>query len=108
MFNDFNLYRSGKQNVGNILTYILQLAWHQTEHTLRGLHCGREYHIYVILNNAMGASPASKVFETKFSLKYIEDARILPVIILITLEINYPLFLGINLSNPWKPTNWAH
>ena len=57
-----------------MLTYTLQLAWHQTEHTLRGLHCGREYHIYVILNNAMGASPASKVFETKFSLKYIEDA----------------------------------
>ena len=43
-----------------------QLAWHQTEHTLRGLHCGREYHMYVVLNNALGASPASKVMETDF------------------------------------------
>ena len=45
-------------------SFYFQLAWHQTEHTLRGLHCGREYHMYVILNNALGASPASKVIET--------------------------------------------
>ena len=53
-----------------IMTYLLQLAWHQTEHTLRGLHCGREYHIYVILNNAMGASPASKVFDKEIQFEH--------------------------------------
>ena len=39
-----------------------ELGWHQTEHILSSLNCGREYHVYVVLFNALGASPASQVY----------------------------------------------
>nr|XP_040568004.1 Down syndrome cell adhesion molecule-like protein Dscam2 isoform X1 [Lepeophtheirus salmonis] len=38
-----------------------ELAWHQRDHILKGLHCGREYHIYMIQYNILGPSPASDV-----------------------------------------------
>ena len=42
-----------------------ELGWHQTEHILSSLNCGREYHVYVVLFNALGASPASQVLTTR-------------------------------------------
>ena len=42
-----------------------ELGWHQTEHILSSLNCGREYHVYVVMFNALGASPASQVLTTR-------------------------------------------
>ena len=35
------------------------------EHTLEDLHCGREYHTYVVLVNALGSSPTSEVLTVR-------------------------------------------
>ena len=37
------------------------LGWFQNEHILKNLNCGREYHVYVVVFNSLGASPASQV-----------------------------------------------
>lgn len=42
-----------------------EVGWHQSEHALKDLHCGREYHVYVVLVNALGASPASEVLTVR-------------------------------------------
>ena len=48
------------------ITYLIStLGWHQNEHVLTNLNCGREYHVYVVLFNALGASPASQVLTTR-------------------------------------------
>ena len=41
------------------------LGWFENEHVLRNLNCGREYHVYVVLFNSLGASPASQVLTTR-------------------------------------------
>ena len=47
-------------------TRFFQIGWHQSEHTLSGLHCGREYNAYVVLVNALGlASPTSEVLNVR-------------------------------------------
>ena len=47
-------------------TCFFQIGWHQSEHTLSGLHCGREYNAYVVLVNALGlASPTSEVLNVR-------------------------------------------
>jgi hypothetical protein len=48
---------------------ILKVVWHKQEETLTNLHCGREYHIYVVVYNTLGASPASQV--TVLGIKYV-------------------------------------
>ena len=42
-----------------------KVVWHKQEEILNNLHCGREYHVYVVLFNALGASPASQVRELR-------------------------------------------
>lgn len=42
-----------------------EVGWHQTDHTLKNLSCGREYHMYVVLVNAMGSSPTSEVLTVR-------------------------------------------
>ncbi len=42
-----------------------EVGWHQSEYTLGGLHCGREYNSYVVLVNALGASPTSEVLNVR-------------------------------------------
>jgi len=42
-----------------------ELAWHQNEYTLNDLHCGREYHLYVVLYNGIGPSATSKVLTAR-------------------------------------------
>ena len=44
---------------------LFQLAWHQNEYTLNDLHCGREYHLYVVLHNGIGPSATSKVLTAR-------------------------------------------
>ena len=46
------------------MTSWLQVVWHKQEESLINLHCGREYHVYVVLFNAFGASPASQVTDS--------------------------------------------
>ncbi len=41
------------------------MGWHEQEYVLRNLNCGREYHVYVVLFNALGASPASQVLTSR-------------------------------------------
>jgi hypothetical protein len=42
-----------------------EVGWHEQEHVLKELNCGREYHVYVVLYNALGASPASQVLTSR-------------------------------------------
>ncbi len=42
-----------------------EVGWHRTEHTLRELQCGKEYHTYVVLVNALGSSPTSEVLTVR-------------------------------------------
>ena len=42
-----------------------ELAWHKDDYTLKDLHCGREYHLYVVLFNALGASSPSEVLTAR-------------------------------------------
>ena len=49
----------------SLFYFISTLGWHQNEHVLTNLNCGREYHVYVVLFNALGASPASQVLTTR-------------------------------------------
>lgn len=42
-----------------------EVGWHEAEHKIKGLHCGREYHTYVVLVNAMGSSPTSEVLTVR-------------------------------------------
>jgi len=43
----------------------VEVGWHRQEHTLGGLYCGREYHAYVVLVNAIGSSPTSDVLTVR-------------------------------------------
>ena len=47
------------------LVSVFQLAWYQNEYTLNDLHCGREYHMYIILYNSIGPSATSKVLTAR-------------------------------------------
>ena len=48
-----------------MLFAVFQLAWYQNEYTLNDLHCGREYHMYIILYNSIGPSATSKVLTAR-------------------------------------------
>ena len=53
-------------NLTRLFLCLFQIGWHQSEHTLSGLHCGREYNAYIILVNALGlASPTSEVLNVR-------------------------------------------
>ena len=41
------------------------LGWFESEYVLKNLNCGREYHVYVVVFNDLGASPASQVLTTR-------------------------------------------
>ena len=41
------------------------LGWFENEYVLKNLNCGREYHVYVVVFNDLGASPASQVLTTR-------------------------------------------
>ena len=40
-------------------------GWFESEYALKNLNCGREYHVYVVVFNDLGASPASQVLTTR-------------------------------------------
>ena len=59
------------------MTSWLQVVWHKQEESLINLHCGREYHVYVVLFNAFGASPASQVTDFMLLIKaHSHDVRL--------------------------------
>ena len=58
---------------------LTQVVWHKQEESLTNLHCGREYHVYLVLFNAFGASPASQVGTASLDL-YVHFQMLAPLI----------------------------